>query len=95
MSPVLGYPISGLGYRLYTNASDHGIGAVLQQVQPIRVKDLRGTKTYIRLKDAFDSKKPLPCYVSRFPVAIILWPYVRNSSLEPRQTLQPITSGSR
>ena len=39
--------------------------------------------------------KQTHCYVSRFPVAIILWPYVRNSSLEPRQTLQPITSGSR
>ena len=46
MSPVLGYPISGLGYRLYTDASDHGIGAVLQQVQPIKIKDLKGTTTY-------------------------------------------------
>ena len=64
MSPVLGYPISGLGYRLYTDASDHGIGAVLQQVQPIRVKDLRGTRTYTRLKDAHDSKKPLPSLVT-------------------------------
>ena len=64
MSPVLGYPISRLGYRLYTNASDHGIGAVLQQVQPIRVKDLRGMKTYVRLRDAFDSKKPLPSLVT-------------------------------
>ena len=35
------------------------------------------------------------CYVSRFPVAIILWPYVRNASLEPGQALQPIISGSR
>ena len=35
------------------------------------------------------------CYVSRVPVAIILWPYVCNSSLEPGQTLQPIISGSR
>ena len=64
MSPVLGYPISGLGYRLYTDASDHGIRAVLQQVQPIRVKDLRGTKTYTKLKDAFNSKKPLPSLVT-------------------------------
>ena len=35
------------------------------------------------------------CYVARFSITRILWPYVCNSSLEPRQTLQPITSGSR
>ena len=64
MSPVLGYPISGLGYRLYTDTSNHGIRAILQQVQPIRIKDLRGTKAYIRLKDTFDSKKPLPSLIT-------------------------------
>ena len=64
MSPILGYPISGLGYRLYTDASDHGIGAILQQTQPIRIKDLRGTKTYAKLKDAYDSKKSLPSLIS-------------------------------
>ena len=65
MSPVLGFPISGLGYRLYTDASDYGIGAVLQQVQPIKIKDLKGTKAYNKLKDAFDNKMPIPSLVTQ------------------------------
>ena len=58
--PVLGYPIPGLGYRLYTDASDHGIGSVLQQIQPIKVKDLKGTKLYHKLKDHYNNKLPIP-----------------------------------
>ena len=34
-SPVLGHPIEGLPYRLYTDASDEALGCSLQQVQPI------------------------------------------------------------
>jgi len=59
-APVLGYPIPGLGYRLYTDASDHGIGVVLQQIQPIKIKDLKGTKTYDRLKDHYLNNQPIP-----------------------------------
>ena len=54
-SPVLGHPMEGLPYRLYTDASDEALGCSLQQVQPIRVGDLKGTRTYSRLKKAFDS----------------------------------------
>ena len=59
-APVLGYPIPGLGYRLYTDASDHRIGAVLQQIQPIKIKDLKGTKIYDRLSDHFQNSQPIP-----------------------------------
>ena len=59
-APVLGYPIPGLGYRLYTDASDHGIGAVLQQIQPIKIKDLKGTKLYDKLQDHHENKQPIP-----------------------------------
>ena len=31
-TPILGYPKDGLGYRLYTDASNFGIGAILQQI---------------------------------------------------------------
>ena len=45
-TPILGHPMDGRGYRLYTNASDFGIGAVLQQIQPIKISDLKGTQLY-------------------------------------------------
>ena len=45
-SPVLGHPIEGRPYRLYTDASDEAAGCTLQQVQPIKIKDLKGTRTY-------------------------------------------------
>jgi hypothetical protein len=51
-SPVLGHPIQGLPYRLYTDASDEALGCALQQIQPIRVGDLAGTKVYERLRKA-------------------------------------------
>ena len=59
-SPVLGHPMEGLPYRLYTDASDEALGCSLQQVQPIRVGDLKGTRTYVRLKRAFESGLPPP-----------------------------------
>ena len=49
-SPVLGHPIEGLPYRLYTDASDEALGCALQQIQPISVSDLKGTQTYARLQ---------------------------------------------
>ena len=59
-SPVLGHPIEGLPYRLYTDASDEALGCSLQQVQPIRVGDLKGTRTYARLRKAFENGLPPP-----------------------------------
>ena len=59
-SPILGHPIEGLPYRLYTDASDEALGCSLQQVQPIRVGDLKGTCTYARLQKAFECGLPPP-----------------------------------
>ncbi|RDB21244.1 Retrovirus-related Pol polyprotein from transposon opus [Hypsizygus marmoreus] len=59
-APVLGHPIEGLPYRLYTDASDEAAGCVLQQVQPIKIGDLKGTRAYDRLKKAFDEGSPPP-----------------------------------
>jgi hypothetical protein len=59
-SPVLGHPIQGLPYRLYTDASDEALGCALQQIQPIQVGDLKGTRTYERLQKAYEAKAPPP-----------------------------------
>ena len=45
-APVLGHPMENKPYRLYTDASDLAIGCALQQVQPIKLGDLKGTKAY-------------------------------------------------
>jgi len=39
-APILGYPKDGLGYRLYMDTSNFGIGAILQHIQSIKIKDL-------------------------------------------------------
>ena len=59
-SPVLGHPIEGRPYRLYSDASDEALGCALQQVQPIFVRDLKGTRTYSRLKKAYNNGLPPP-----------------------------------
>jgi len=63
-SPVLAYAQPGRGYRLYSDACDYGIAAILQQVQAIKVKDLRGTKLYERLRKLYDEGKPVPMLVT-------------------------------
>ncbi|GJF00794.1 polyprotein [Phanerochaete sordida] len=68
-TPVLGHPEQGKPYRLYTDASDEALGCALQQVQPIQVADLKGTKYYDRLKKAFEESKPVPKLVTTLPVA--------------------------
>ena len=57
-SPVLGHPIEGLPYRLYTDASDEALGCALQQIQPIAIGDLKGTKAYPRLRKQYDAGLP-------------------------------------
>ena len=59
-APVRAYAIPGLGYRVYSDAYDMGIAAILQQVQPIKIRDLKGTKGYDKLKATFDQGKPVP-----------------------------------
>lgn len=50
----------GQAYRLYTDASDIALGASLQQVQAIQVKDLKGTTCYDRLEAAWKAGKDVP-----------------------------------
>ena len=64
-APVRAYAIPGLGYRLYSDACDVGIACILQQVQPISIKDLKGTKSYDTLKSAFDKKEKIPQLTAR------------------------------
>jgi hypothetical protein len=70
-SPVLGHPIQGLPYRLYTDASDEALGCALQQVQPIRVGDLQGTKAYDRLRQAYAEGQPPPKLVIALSAKIV------------------------
>ena len=66
-SPILAYPIPGAGYRLYTDASQYAIAGILQQIQPIKVKDLQGTRLYKRLKELHEKGEPIPPLVSKMP----------------------------
>ena len=59
-SPVRGYAIPGFGYRIYTDACDYGIAAILQQVQPMKIRDLQDTKVYEKLRKAYDNKESVP-----------------------------------
>jgi len=59
-SPVLGHPIEGLPYHLYTDASNEALGCALQQIQPISVSDLKGTWTYTRLQKQYEAGLPPP-----------------------------------
>src|SRR6201995_3582917 len=57
-APVLGHPIQGLPYRLYTDVLDEALGCTLQQIQPIKIKDLKGTKMYEKLLRAYQKGDP-------------------------------------
>jgi hypothetical protein len=64
-APLLDHLIKGLPYRLYSDASDKAAGVALQQIQPIVVRDLKGTKAYERLKKAYDEGHPPPNLTTR------------------------------
>ena len=59
-APVRAHAIPGLPYRIYSDACDFAVAAILQQVQPIKVGDLKGTKVYERLERAFRKGEPIP-----------------------------------
>src|SRR6201996_6517394 len=59
-APVRAYGIPGLPYRLYSDASAYGLAAILQQVQPIKVKELKFTRIYEKLKKTYKEGKPVP-----------------------------------
>lgn len=58
-APVQVHAIPGLPYRIYSDACDFALAAILQQIQPIKIKDLQGTKTHELLERAFKAKEPI------------------------------------
>ena len=62
-APVHGYVKPGFPYRLYLDACDFSLAAILQQVQRIQLKDLKGTKAYERSEKAFKANEPIPSLV--------------------------------
>lgn len=62
-APVLAHPIEGKPYRLYTDASNIGGSAILQQIQPVKIRDLKGTKAYDLLRKSFElGEVPKPLF---------------------------------
>ena len=59
LATVRGHPMRGRSYRLYTDASDIALAGALQQVQPIEVGDLQGSRTYEWLKEAYEKGEPV------------------------------------
>jgi hypothetical protein len=64
-APVLAHPLPGLPYCLYADASDLAIGITLQQVQPIAIRDLKGTRLYTTLERAYKTKGPVPTIITK------------------------------
>ncbi len=64
-APVRAHPTPGKPYRVYSDACDYGLAAILQQVQPIKIRDLRGTKVYERLLKAHQQGEPVPRLVTQ------------------------------
>ena len=61
--PVCKYTKPGSPYRLYLDTCDFGLAAILQQVQKIQLKDLKGTKAYEHCEKVFKANKPIPSLV--------------------------------
>ena len=61
--PVHRYAKPGSPYRLYSDACDFGLVTILQQVQRIQLKDLKGTKAYKCCEKAFEAEQPIPSLV--------------------------------
>lgn len=64
-APIRAHAMPGKPYRVYTDACDYGLAAILQQVQPIKIRDLRGTKAYDRLDRACKKGEPIPTLVTQ------------------------------
>ena len=64
-APVRAHAMAGLPYRIYSDACDFALAAILQQVQPIKIKELRGTKTYEILERAYKNGEPIPDLVAQ------------------------------
>ena len=53
----------GFPYTLYSDACDFGLAAILQQVQRIQLKDLKGMETYEHCEKDFEAEQPIPSLV--------------------------------
>jgi len=73
-APVRGYALPGLPYRLYSDACDFGLAAILQQVQKVQLRDLKGTKAYERCEKAFRADEPVPSLVVQIPNRTMTFP---------------------
>jgi hypothetical protein len=62
-APVCGYAKPGSPYRLYLDACDFGLATILQQVQSIQLKDLKGTKAYECCEKDFEAEQLIPSLV--------------------------------
>src|SRR5260221_13397461 len=60
LAPVLGHPIQGRPFQIYSDASDVTIGACLQQVQPIHLGDMKGTKILTLVMEAHSKGLSVP-----------------------------------
>jgi len=67
-APAQGYALLGLPCQLYSDACNFGLAAILQQVQKIQLKDLKGTKAYEGCKKAFKAGEPIPSLVIQIPI---------------------------
>ena len=59
-APMRAHTMSGRPYRIYSDTCDFALAAILQQVQPIKIKELKGTKTYEMLERAYQAGEPIP-----------------------------------
>ena len=58
--PILGHPVQGSVYQLYTDASDYALEAAPQQVQTLKANNLKGMRAYNKLKEAYKRKEAIP-----------------------------------
>ena len=49
----------GFPCRLYSDACDFGLAGILQQVQRIQLKDIKGTKAYKCCEKVFNANEPM------------------------------------
>jgi hypothetical protein len=69
-TPLMGHPIEGLPYRLYSDTSDEATGVALQQIQPILARDLKGMRAYEKLQKAFNPELPPPNLTTRLSMKV-------------------------
>lgn len=84
---ILGHPVEGLLYCLYTDASDVACRCTLQQIQKIRISDLKGTKAYKVLLKAWKDKSEIPKLYNKIATRMQHYEYKQHweSNFEERE----------